>query len=425
MTARVERSRKVKHRLGNHFIILTLAIALVFLFPLAARAEDKDKQPVNKMETNGNGGKTDVGTWFMTYNNHSMWSNNFGSGFAINYRALVAPDTYDVPESDDPDQIDFWLSMLAEAKVDFIVYDLTNGGLTEEVPYGWSGNRWIVDNAQLTSRRIAEWNKTHDWKLRYAVAVGTYAALNAGKPDGMSAELQAEGVYHLFYENEEYGGENYYQIEGKPLLLLHDWGENDLEKWENYSGDKTYSERFSVRASQAGELGTYGWQTKYGVVPQEEVELICPGFATAGNEPSIPRENGAYYKRSWETLLANPMPRIVMISAFNDFNEHLAVMPALSDKCNDKQEEQWRDETGELNPTMYWDMTVEGIRQIRIINGEMEPDPAAPSKSGNEGINWMIVIPVMATCVIVLAVIVSMIVVVIRMKHPEKKDDKK
>ena len=34
--------------------------------------------------------KTDIGTWFMTYNNEKMWSDNFGSGNPINYRALIS-----------------------------------------------------------------------------------------------------------------------------------------------------------------------------------------------------------------------------------------------------------------------------------------------------------------------------------------------
>ena len=127
--------------------------------------------------SNGNGGKTDVGAWFVTYNNQTMWSNNFGTGYPINYRMLLPDGTYGIPDSSDIDTIDFQLAQIAEAKIDFILFDLTNGGVTEKIKYGWEDNYWITETAQLTCSRIAEWNKTHDWKIKYAIAVGVYANL--------------------------------------------------------------------------------------------------------------------------------------------------------------------------------------------------------------------------------------------------------
>lgn len=404
---------------------ISRVIAFVLVLMLTSTvAIAKGKQPVNTLSTNGNGGKTDVGIWYVTYNNKSMWNNNFGSGFAIRYRAQVSdnPVTYGIADSSNVEEIDMHLRMIAEAKIDFIVYDLTNGGLTKEVSYGSSsdsngGNEWIVNNAKLTCQRIANWNQNNEWKIKYAIAIGTYEAINDGRPDGMTAELQAKAVYQDFFENEEYGGDNYYQLDGKPLLLLHDWGENDYEKWEIYSGDKTYGEKFTMRPSQGGELGTYGWQTRYGTVVHDEVELVCAGWGNASGNASIPRENGAYYQKNWDVVLDNTLPRIVMIAAFNDFNERLAVMPADTSLCDESNspEEQWRDADGNLSPTMYWDMTVDGIKQIRMINGEIARESSIDSTT------WLYVIPVVITTAAVAIALTGMVILVKQLKKYERK----
>lgn len=353
-------------------IILSL-FALVLAFSLVScAAKTPDHAATNQLTTNGNGGKTDVGTWYMTYNNSTMWSNNFGSGNPIEYKALISrnPDKFGIPNSANVEEIDMHLEMLAEAQIDFVVFDITNGGLTSALAYG-TGNEWIVDNAKLTCERIALWNANNEWQIKYALAIGTYAIIRDGLPYGYVAEVQAEAVYKDFFENEVYGGDHYYQVDGKPLLILFDWDTNAAEKWDNYAGDRTYGERFSIRAAQCGELGTYGWQTNYGTVIHDEVELVSPGFAN-NHGAFIAREDGEYYRRNWEKLLANKLPRIVMVMAFNDFNEHLAVMPADSSECNDVWEEKWEDTNGNLDHYMYWNMTVNGIRQIRIMNGEEE-----------------------------------------------------
>ena len=408
-------------RLKNISRFIVLIVVLVLTTSTVAFA--KGQQPTNTLSTNGNGGKTDVGIWYVTYNNSSMWGNNFGSGFAIRYRAQVSdnPVSYGIADSSSIEQIDMHLRMFAEAKIDFIVFDLTNGGLTKEVEYGTTtdtnnGNEWIVDNAKLTCQRIANWNQNNEWKIKYAVAVGTYSAINGGRPDGMTAELQAKAVWKDFVENEEYGGDNYYHLDEKPLLIIHDWGENDLEKWEIYGGDRTYGDKFTVRNGQGGEVGTYGWQTRYGTIVHDEVELICAGWGNASGDSTIPRENGAYYQRNWDIILDNQLPRIVMIAAFNDFNERLAVMPADTSLCDEENtpEEQWRDADGNLSPTMYWDMTVEGIKQVRIINGEMKGD------SPINNTTWLYVMPIAITLIAVLVAVTACVMLVKQLKRYER-----
>lgn len=343
--------------------------------------------------TNGNGHKTDIGVWFITYNNPKMWSNNFGTGNPIEYRALISerPDTFGIQDSADPAGIDFQLSKLAQLGIDFILYDITNGGLTGEIPYGWgetedTGNRWIVKNARLTCERIATWNKEHEHKIRYAFAVGCYRAIRGYKYDkdgnqlkegmsiGVCTELQAEPVYKQFFQDPVIGGDNYYQLNGKPLLVIHDWGENVVtvpHGWNAYTGDRTYGDKFTVRNGQKGQAGTYGWQTTYGTQPHPEVEVVCPGWASAHTGGGIiSRECGAYYRRGWNVVLSNPAPRIVMIASWNDYNESCAIFPADTSNCTCTQEEQWRDTDGKLDPFLFWNITKESIERLRIKSGD-------------------------------------------------------
>ena len=122
-------------------VAVCMMMSLFSVTPLAAGEKT--------ITTNGNGGRTDVGAWFVTYNTDEMWANNFGHGFPIKYGVLLPDGTYGVPDSYNTDVIDFQIAQLAEAQIDFILFDLTNGGLTEKIPYGWDGNQWIVETAQL------------------------------------------------------------------------------------------------------------------------------------------------------------------------------------------------------------------------------------------------------------------------------------
>ena len=124
-------------------------------------------------------------------------------------------------------------------------------------------------------------------------------------------------------------------------------------------------------------------------------------------------ENGNYYKTSWETVTSNPLPRILMVVAFNDYNEHLAVFPSESGECNNTTEEQWRNADGELDNDMYWDMTVEGIKEIRRINGEVKAEFAIDERF----ILWCAVI---ATAALTVVAAVAVVIVAVRLKKSGK-----
>lgn len=339
------------------------------------------------LDTNGNGGKTDVGAWFVTYNTEKMWANNFGNGIPIKYRVLMPDGSYGIPDSLDDSVIDFQLEQLAQAQVDFILFDLTNGGLTEKIPYGWGGNNWITDSALQTCARIREWNATHDWKLRYAVAVGVYANLRGSLSIGEAAEYQSEGVWDLFYSRYQ---EEYYTVEGKPLMVLHDFGRENPATigngWNNYVAssmtDHDSGERFTMRGSLSTPKEDTGisWYTPTeGTIVTEEAVTVSPGQWNHSNtQPNKRRNNGQSYINDWKTVLNSSItPGMVLIASFNDYNEDTAVFSADTSGCDPNWTEPWYDDTGALNPSMYWEITKEGIARLRQKNGDGTEEAAA------------------------------------------------
>lgn len=426
-----------KIRIFCAVLAVLILLSSVFSFNIFA-AESKDKKiatpATSTLKTNGNGGKTDVGTWFVTYNNPSMWGNNFGSGFPILHRPLIGYEEngdpiYGIPNSDDPEIIDFMIEQMAAAKIDFIIFDLTNGGVSDQLPMWGETSIEIWNNAILTCERLAEWNDNNDWKIKYSFAVGAYADATGG-PVGRAANLCAEVIWKKVFENEVYGGDDHYQIDGKPLLILHDWSRDALEEYMMYGGDTEWSDKFTIRKGQEGEPGSYGWRTYYGTLFHEEVMLVAPGWrSAAGKDGSgILRENGAYYRRCWETVFTNPLPRILMVVNFNDYNEDMAVYTADTSKCNPANDEKWIDETGKENPSMYWDMTIDGIRRVRAINGEEKYVPYVkdhfknifnPSKTNN-GANGSFnvkTVIIIAAIVVVVAVIAVAVIILIKKKN--------
>ncbi len=337
------------------------------------------------VETNGNGGRTDVGAWFVTYNTESMWANNFGSGLPIKYRVLLPDGTYGVPNSYNVDVIDFQIKQLAEAKVDFILFDITNGGLTDKIPYGWDGNTWIVDTAKLTCERIKIWNENNDWKLKYAIAIGVYANLRKNRSIGEATEYQAEAILKDFYH--VYGEDNYYQIDGKPLLMLHDFGTESPTTvaggWDMYASsartDHDSADQFAVRGSCSRPNSTtgYAWFTSQeGTIVTEECATVSPGQWNHSNStPNTYRQNGKHYIDDWKIIInSTTVPDIVLISSFNDYNESTAVFTADTSQIDTNWDEQWKDDKGYLTPSMYWEITKEGIARLRDKNKDSFAD---------------------------------------------------
>lgn len=378
----------------KRFFAFVLAVLISSACVFANGSNYKQPKPaVSTQTTNGNGNKTDIGIWYTPYNGKSEWQSNMGSGFPINHRQLIGYDKngehiYGIDESSDPKIIDFQLSEMAKAKIDFILFDLTNGGLSPYVAFGGYSEEpnKFVENTKIICERISIWNDNNDWKIRYAIAVGGYEAIRGVKYEngvqvsglsiGEATEYQAEGVYNMFYKNAVYG-DDHYMLDGKPLLIIHDWGENLLsvpDGWNNYKGTRTYGDKFTVRRGQQGEPGCYGWLMENPPYEHEEVMAVMPGWRSAAGKAGSghERKSGKLYKTQWEAVLTSTLPRIVMIVAFNDYGEDTAVFTTDTSGCNPAIDEKWIDETGKENPSMYWDMTIDAINRLHSINGDGE-----------------------------------------------------
>lgn len=144
-------------------------------------------------------------------------------------------------------------------------------------------------------------------------------------------------------------------------------GPSDVGIWYcTYYGDKTYGNRFSIRYAQDVVKGSYGWNIyATGTVLDDEVEVVSPGWGHFARKvpPYVPRLHGDFYRRCWNTVLNNPKAKIVMIVTFNDYLENTAVWTA--DTTNLTDAERWENPDGELNPSLYWNITVEKIAALR------------------------------------------------------------
>jgi hypothetical protein len=124
-----------------------------------------------------------------------------------------------------------------------------------------------------------------------------------------------------------------------------------------------------MRYAQDVRSGSYGWYIyQSGTVIHDEVEVVSPGWGHYAREtpPYVPRLHGDFYRQCWDTVLANPKPKIVMIVAFNDYLENTAVWTA--DTTNLTDADKWCGPDGEPDPGMYWDITVERIKDLRAAS---------------------------------------------------------
>lgn len=325
------------------------------------------------IKTNGNGGKIDVGIWYC-----SNWDADGGGWWDLaTYRPLLPNGSFGMYDGSDVAVIDFHLQKLAEAQIDFVLFDDTNGDFN----YYGPKNTWIKEKSKAVCARIKLWNKSHPWKLKYAFAIGSFMIGDSEYPTATSydvIEQQARCVIQEVFLHHEYDSNDYYQIDDKPLLVVLDYQRDARTRWEQFGGSKGSANRFAVRwAGTSGGYsvasGDYGWaMNPAGVLLHPEVEYLQPGHdnhlpANAGWMHTS-RKNGEYYVNNWDKILGNPLPRIVMIGAFNDYTEDSAVWTADTSVDYPKARlpiERWEGKDGKLHPSMYWDYTVGIIRTLR------------------------------------------------------------
>ena len=323
--------------------------------------------------TNGNGEAVDVGIWYC-----ANWDANGGGWWPLSsYRPLLPNGQYGMHDGADASVIDYHLQQLADAKIDFILFDDTNGDFNNYGPQ----NVWIKEKSKSVCARIKLWNERHSWKIKYAFSIGSFFINDREYPTGKSydvIEQQARCVAEEVFNNRLFHSSDYYQIDGKPLLVVLDYNSDARTRWANYTGSKNWASRFAVRwagtsGGYSAALGDYGWaMNSAGVLLHPEVEYLQPGHDNhlpvgAGWMHTL-RRQGDYYVENWNKVLSNSLPRIVMIGAFNDYTEDSAVWTADTSRDHPGTRlpiERWGGHDGKLHPSMYWDYTVGIIRTLR------------------------------------------------------------
>ncbi len=341
----------------------------VSLLPLLAATPSK----AASITTNGNGGAVDVGIWYC-----ANWEANGGGWWRLSsYRPLLPDGQYGMHDGADTAVIDHHLRKLADAKIDFVLFDDTNGDFNHYGPR----NAWIKEKSKAVCARIKVWNRSHAWKIKYAFGIGSFFIGDREYPTAKSydvIEQQARCISEEIFGNRMFDSSDYYQIAGKPLLVVLDYNTDARTRWARYAGSKSWADRYSIRwAGTSGAYsvaaGDYGWaMNSAGVLLHPEVEYLQPGHdnhlpAGAGWMHTL-RRHGDYYVENWSKILSNPLPRIVMIGAFNDYTEDSAVWTA--DTTHDYPGtrlpiERWSGHDGKIHPSMYWDYTVGIIRTLR------------------------------------------------------------
>ncbi|MCL2622404.1 MAG: hypothetical protein FWD31_01960 [Planctomycetaceae bacterium] len=380
------------------FSMLTMAFLSVLLLVSCSGITDSAETSDITAESSENHyeGSPDVGIWYCTYyftSPYDVWDLEYGPETKVKYRPLCSntPGDFRKYDAADPDVIDFHLQQIADAKIDFLLFELSPGSLGGYRTEG-ENVRWVisVNNAREVCKRIKIWNdnKQNKWKLKYAICGGCHPDVwdnQPGFPPGLCMEDTARDVYDSFFNNPEYGGaDNYYHLNGLPLLVFWGYSDSISNHWANYGGDKTYGSRFSLRPASGCHYGEYGWNiAPTGTVLHSEVEVVSPGWGHYTREvpPYVYRRNGDFYKECWEKVLKYPLPQIVMITTFNDYWENTAVWTA--DTANLTDADKWCEKDGQLNPSMYWDMTKYYINKMRS-------ESKNGTKRNAKGINLMI-----------------------------------
>jgi len=291
-------------------------------------------------------------------------------------------------DSADVSIIDYHLQQIAAARIDFVLFDISNGGLGgASIHMDWYGNDnrspvFFVANMQIACARIKAWNDSHSWKIKYAIAAGPYNVQEA-----------ANDVYDHYYMNSAYGGpDNYYQIQdgaggvNKPLLVYH------------ATGSLPTDSRFALRLSGGGPNAPispdwYGWWAPSGgPVYDPEAVMIAPGQDNHSGS-YVGRNYGQYYSGAgtdsqghlfgWNRILtewAQTRPKVVIIEDFNDYIEDTGEWAADTTYLDPEpisigssgvvgRDEQWRAVAGGPTvPWFYWDLTVSNINNLRVAS---------------------------------------------------------
>lgn len=302
------------------------------------------------------------GTWkVQRYRQADSVSWNTWAGFPGKEPIKYKPRTlgvYQQYDSGDSAVIDEHIQMITDAKIDYLLLDETNN--LNNV----SGA--ILNRATSVAERLSAWNSgSGNPRLDYAFAIGGIQWSN----DPLTIEQEARQVWDEYANNADYG-DDYYTLDGKPLLVVYTNKANQAA-WHSYTGDKSATGHFTVRFASSdphATAGEYGWQLPAtGTVQDDDVMVAMPGWNNhiPGYTP-VSRDAGNYYStKNWDVILSrSPRPASVVINSFNEFGEDTGVQPTDTSELTGTSEK-WVNSSGTLDPDMYWDATVDYVDQYK------------------------------------------------------------
>ena len=301
---------------------------------------------------------TDIGVWYSTWyaytepgsdnNRYDTWN-----AWNIDFIPQLPDGTFGYYDSADENVIRFHLEKLSEAQIDFIIMDQTNN---IDVDGGYINERSLA-----VAKYIKTYNDSGARPVRYCSAVGGIQ----WSQDAKTIEDEAEKLWSRYCE-QDFGGEDYhYYLDGKPLMIVY--GDGAEQKWNEYEGDKTYGEKFTIRwADNKNTPGYFGWAYNKGPVWDGGVTVVMPGWHNRAGHTPVGRKYGETYKRFWKAVLeAGYRPEIIIINSFNEYAERTAVFPAASTDKTEKGDRWYKDTNKTEDPFMYWEMTVSFIKQFK------------------------------------------------------------
>ena len=324
--------------------------------------------------------------------------NTWEAGFLkpIRFRPLInnLPSEYD---SGDPTVIDQHLQMMEDAQIDFLILDETNNINVDE--------GYIKERAKAVASRIAAWNASGLHRpIKYAIAIGNMQYTHLPQ----SMEDEAGIVWNEFVNTAIGGPNNYYYVNGKPLLVSYA-EQQDRQTWESWGGDKSQSNQFTVRWLQgqmpnsgsnyppSSDYGLYyGWGYWNGSLQNPDVMVVMPGWNNQHGGcangflgfrcytyVSRYTSTGYFYDESgWQRVITTK-PNTVVINSFNEFAEETAVEPADTSQVYNPADqyptESWP------STDFFWNMTKQNIQAYRqsMLSDTTPPQGTITINNGN------------------------------------------
>ncbi len=270
--------------------------------------------------------------------------------------------TYQQYDSGDSLVIREHFAELTTANIDYLLMDETNNIYVNSAT--------IFNRAMTVAREMKKWNENPvNRPLRYAFAIGGIQF----NGDPTIIEFEAKEVWNNVVNKAENGGQNtYYMLDRKPLLVCYYGQQSYLDAWKALS-DHQWSDHFTLRWCNGTNQNTpdlFGWGIPNGSISSATLMEVMPGWNNhhgAFVSRTYNNSEGDFYRKlCWDRVLAKS-PDQVIINSYNEFAEETALQKANTSMVTGNSEK-WS------SPNLYWDMTVNYIKQYKAAKNCKEPN---------------------------------------------------